>query len=309
MIVNENIDPDAAIRADKLFGRGMEINLADLSMGPFYFVDGNVAGARDEPGFGNNHDRGPFKTIGFAVTQAAADGVIVVLPGHTETVSKADGWNYANAGVSVVGLGAGSRRPKVTFDTSTAADINIDKASTLIKNLQFVNNIDALVAPIDVDAADFTCLGCDFRDDTAAKQTVRWILGDANADNMRILGCLNRGSDTAGSTAFITLNGADGVVVANCRSNGDFSAANIEVVTGAVTDALITANHLENANAVNVNIEGFAGSTGWLSFNSCRNATDAATTWINTPGNMQLFQNFGVNNNGETGKLIGTASI
>lgn len=280
-----------------------------MYLGNVYFVD---SGHADK---GNTTSNGtldaPFATLDYAVSRCTANNsdVILVAAGHTESVIAAAGIDLDVAGITIIGCGSGNARPKFTFSTDTTADIDIDAANITLFNLQFVNDIDALAAPIDVNASDFTMINCDMRDDTAAKQTVRWILGDANADNMQIIGCVNRGSDTAGSTAWITLNGADGVVVVDCRSNGDFDAGNIQVVTAAITDALITRNHLENANAVDVNIEGLASSTGWISYNSCRIATDAQTTWINTPGNMQLFENYGVNNNGETGKIIGVASV
>lgn len=280
-----------------------------MYIGNVYFVDSGHANK------GNTTSNGtvdaPFSTLDYAVGRCTANNsdVIIVAQGHAETLTAAAAINLDVAGVTVIGLGSGTTRPKFTFSTATTADIDIDAANIMLINLQFVNDIDSLAAPIDVNASDFTMIQCDMRDDTAAKQTIRWILGDANADNMQIIGCVNRGSDTAGATAWITLNGADGVVIADCRSNGDFDAGNIQVVTAAITDALITRNHLENANAVDVNIEGLASSTGWISYNSCRIATDAQTTWINTPGNMQLFENYGVNNNGETGKLVGTASV
>jgi hypothetical protein len=280
-----------------------------MTTGNVFFVDsGNTAKGGDNPAKGTSPDT-PFLTIDFAIGRCTANNgdVIFVMPGHTENVTAAAGIDFDVAGISCIGLGSGAVRPTITLDTATTADIDIAAANILLENLVFVGDIDALAAPIDVDAADFTMINCEMRD-SGTKNTVRWILGDAGADRMKIINCINRGTDTAGNTAWITLNGSDEPIIKDCKSNGNFSAANIEVITAAITDGLITGNHLENANASDVNIEGLSASTGWISHNMCRNATDTQVTWINTPGNMSLFENYGVNNNGETGILAGTPS-
>ena len=278
-----------------------------LQTGSVWFVD-SVTGSNGNSG---KTTKKPFATLDYAIGMCTASkgDVIILMPGHAESVIAAAGIVCDVQGITIIGAGTGTDRPQITFSTATTADIDISAANVTIKNVHFINDIDALAAPIDVNAAHFRMEGCLFDDATAAKQTVRWILGDANADYMEIIGCDNHGSDTAGSTAWITLNGADHVKIMGCSSHGDFAAANVEVVTAAVTDAIIAYNMLENANAVDVNIEGLASSTGWIAHNLCRNATDAQVTWVNTPGNMQLFQNYGVNNNGETGILAGTPSV
>lgn len=250
-------------------------------------------------------------TIDQAINKCSANvgDCIVVMPQHTETITAAAGIDFDVAGITCVGIGNGTDRPQITFSTATTADIDIAAANVMIRNIHFINDIDSLAAPFDVDAAHFTIEDCLFDDATASKQTVRWILGDANADYMTVRNCTNHGSDTAGATACVTLNGADHVVIQHLVSHGDFSAANIQTVTAACTDLLIEDCVLENANGVDVNIEGIASQTGWIRNCSLRVATDGQVTWINTPGNMSLFENYGVNNDGETGKLVGTASI
>jgi hypothetical protein len=101
---------------------------------------------------------------------------------------------------------------------------------------------------------------------------------------------------------------ASDVKIIGLHSNGDFSAANI-VATAAPVNLLVQGCYLVNANAVDVCIEGFAAATGMLIENLCHIATDAQVTGINTPGAMSLFHNYQVNNDGETGLLIGTPSV
>jgi len=278
-----------------------------FTTGNVYYVDSG-AGSNDNVG---TDPAFPKATLDGAINACTANNgdTIVLMPGHAESIIAAAGADFDIAGIKVVGLGTGTDRPTITFTTATTADIDFDAANIHIENVVFINDIDALAAPLDVNAANVSFVNCEFRDDTAAKQTVRWILADANGDYLKVYNSINKGSDTAGAIAFITLTGSDHVELVGNSSHGDFSAANIQVLTTAVTDVLISGNHLENANAVNVNIEGVAASTGWVSNNSCRIATDTITTWINIPGAMSLFENYGVNNAGETGKLIGVVSV
>ena len=291
-------------------GAGMR---ARMTTGNIFCVDSGASGRGDAAGKGTDPST-PFATLAFALLNVngrltANNGdVVYLMPGHAESVIAGGTITADIAGISVIGLGSGSDRPTITFSTATSADININAANIYMENILFIAGIDALTGPLDINAADFTMFDCEMRD-ASAIQTVRWILGNASADNMKILNCVHRGQDAAGATAWITLNGADGVVIADCFSQGDMSAANIENITAAATDVLITRNHLENSNAVDVNIEGFAAMSGMVSHNNCRTATNAISTWINTLGALSLFENYGVNLDGETGVLIGVPSV
>lgn len=298
----------SALFSNEQSGGMFSIEDQSRSTGNRWFVHSGTG--TDSVGAGRNPNV-PLATIDFAIGLATANNgdIIYAMPGHAETLTAAAGIDFDVAGLSLIGLGRGTDRPTITLSTIDSVDIDIAAANTYIENIVFVNDFDAIILAIDVDAAYCTLHRCEFNDDTAAKQTLIWVGADANGDYLTVSECTNHGSDTAGATSWVQLIGCDHAVVKNCSSHGDFSAANIEVKTTAVTDVLITKNHLENANAVDVNIEGVAASTGWISFNSCLIATDAETTWVNTAGAISLYENYGVNNDGETGKLIGTASV
>lgn len=297
------------------FAEGVTIRgvpLTQMHPGKVFWVGNSATLLPNEKG-ASDSNKGthldPFNTIDYAIGQCKDNrgDIIFVRPNHDESVTAAGGITLDVAGVALIGLGAGSDRPTITFTTAAAADIEIDAANVTISNFKFVCDIDSMVGGLDVDAAYCTIDSCEFVD-LGTDNSLRWILTDANADDLWVENCRNKGTATAGNAAFITLTGCDHVTIKDCVSEGDFSAANIQVVTTAVTDALITGCHLENANAVDVCIEGLAASTGWISDNYCRIATDAQLTGINTPGAMSLFNNYQVNNDGETGVLIGTPS-
>jgi len=278
-----------------------------VTTGKYFFVGSAVTGASDTVGYGNT-PLAPYATLDYAIGQCTAeqDDVIIVMENHAETLAAAAAVVCDVQGITIQGVGNGSDRPTFTFATDVNADWDIDAANVVIRNIKFINTMDALVAAIDVNAGYCTIEDCEFIDD-GADNTLLWISGDANADALVVKNCLNRGTDTAGNTAFISMGAASNYQILGLISNGDFAAANIDMSAASV-DCVIEGCRLENANAVDVNIEGFAAATGWVSLNFCRNATDTILTWINTVGALQLFENYGVNADGETGLLIGTPS-
>ncbi len=281
-----------------------------LPPGKRFFVDSGASAAADAAANGHLPEF-PFATLDFAIGRATASegDLIILMPGHAETIAAAGDVVFDKIGLTVVALGNGSNRATFTFDGTgvKTGDIDVTAAGTTWVNMIFQNTEDALVAPIDVDAAYFWVLGCEF-EDLLADNTLDWFVIAAAGSDFWCKNCINKGTDTAGNDSFISVAGAaDHIRIEGLKSNGDFVKANIEFLAAA-TDLLIDGCRLENANGIDVNIEGFAAITGWISHNLCRLATDIQTTWINTPGNASLFQNFGVNDDGETGILIGTPS-
>lgn len=262
----------------------------------------------DAAGYGESPDS-PVATIDYAIGLCTANkgDVIYVLPGHTETVATPGGITCDIAGVKIIGLGFGANRPTITLDTGTDTTIIMSAANVTWENFIFNNTQDALVVGFPVTAAYCGFKNCEFQD-AGTDNTLHWITLSAAADDFELIDCINKGTDTAGNTGFITIGATSHVKIMGLRSNGNFSAANI-IFTAAGVDVLITDCYLENSNAIDVNIEGFAALTGWIARNCCRLATDVQVTWINTPGAASLFENYGVNNDGETGILIGTPSV
>ena len=278
--------------------------------GVYFFVGSTITGASDTVGYGSSPLK-PYATIDYAIGQCTAEqnDVIIAMENHAETITAAAGIVFDIQGVTLAGVGVGSDRPTITFNgagVDTAVDMDIDAANVTIKNVKFINTEDGALAPIDVNAGYFTLDNCELIDD-GTDVTVDWIVGDGNADAMVVKNCVHRGTDTAGADSFISMGAASHYRILNNLSNGNFAAANIEM-TAASVDCQIEGNRLENLNAVDVCIEGFAAATGWVSFNHMMIITDAQVTWINTPGALALFENYGVNDDGETGLLAGTPS-
>lgn len=189
----------------------------------------------DQASRGKEPER-PLASIDYAVGLCTADkgDVIVVMPGHAENVIEAAGIVLDIAGVKIVGLGSGSLRPTLTFKTAITADMDIDAANITIENILFVNGIDNLTAPIDVNAADFTMINCETRDNNASYHCDDFIVSCDAADRMKILNWTHRanGGKTGAQTAISIIGGEDHIIVP-LSIDGDFATACIENVTTA----------------------------------------------------------------------------
>jgi len=269
------------------------------------FVDSST-GASDNDG--TNAEQ-PVDSISTAFDKVAANGVIIVLPGHSESVTAAAGIDADVAGVHVLGLGEGTARPTVNFTTATGADIDIDAANITFENLYFdATGIDALTGPIDVNAAYFTMKNCQALVADSGGQCADFIVTDANADYMTLEGNVLEGTANAGAQSAIQLIGTASSKIVDNRIYGDFAVSPIECVTTASTRMHIEANDFENLNANDVAITLIANTTGTIKLNTIRVATDGQVTYINGTTNCALFENYGVNNDGETGQLDGSVS-
>ena len=160
-----------------LFGRkakGGIFSIVDESVltGNIWWVDsGNTSNGSDAVGFGRNPDA-PFLTINYAVDQATASNGdwIIVMAGHSEQVTTAGGLDLDKIGLTIKFLGEGANRATIDF-AATTADMDIDAASITLINPRFETSIDAVAAPIDVNAANFTMKNAEWFDGANLEHT------------------------------------------------------------------------------------------------------------------------------------------
>lgn len=111
----------------------------------FYLNNSVVLGYQAKAG--SNGNRGtfldPLGTLDYAVNTACMQGrgdIVLVGSGHAENISNATATSLANNGVAIIGLGAGSRRPRLIFDTAATANITVRAANMSLQNFIFINN-------------------------------------------------------------------------------------------------------------------------------------------------------------------------
>jgi hypothetical protein len=241
---------------------------ARLAPGNVFFVQSTSSNAGDSAGKGQTPDA-PFASINYAVSQCTADqgDLVVVLPGHVETVTAAAGVALNVAGVTILGIGNGRQRPKVNFTTAAAASFDVTAARCSVENLYFKNAVASQTAMINVQAADCTFRNCEFEHADASTQAALVFLGNASADRLQVRDSYFHGSTDAGTAAVISLVGGNDVQIVSNSIFGNYHASN-GVIKNATTDCLrllIERNAISNSTgSATKSIVLTGSSTGWI---------------------------------------------
>ena len=241
--------------------------------GPVFWVDSNGPGGTYKGTYAR-----PFLTVAAAITAIPStqnNTLIMVKAGHTETVSAAGTWTIATTGTRIQGIGVGSERPQITFATATTASVLISSAGCTLDNLICIAGINALVNPINVQAADAT-INVEWRDVTA-KEAVLAILGNASANNLNVN--LKYVGLTGSSTnvAAIKLNGST-----NARLNLDYygsaTTAVVNFVTAAVSNVAVfgIVNNTANPAVTAIVTDTIGGSNYTVDAQNTNNGTWAS---------------------------------
>lgn len=211
-----------------------------------------------DSGAGSNGNKGtfdrPFGTIDYAVGRCTASNgdLILVKPGHAETVSAAGGLDLDVAGITIVGLGSGTLQPTVTLDTADTADVDVDAANITVENLHFVAGFADIAAMIDVNATDFTLRNCRFSQSAVDLNALVCVQDAAAAasDRITIEGCKAIMYDAA-NTHFVNFAGTGtGHIVRNNVLHGDWGTMAIGGA-GVITYCEITGNVIGNIASTN----------------------------------------------------------
>lgn len=218
---------------------GVDVNIHQR--GSVYYVCNNTvlpkqAISGSDGNSGATPDK-PKATIAGALLQCVANrgDKIILLPGHAETVSAAAGIALNVAGVTIIGVGAGSQRPTITLGTANTATVTVTANDIAINNVLFVANFLNIATCLSLTTAkNVTLENCEFRDTSAILNFVLAVTTDSTA------------------------NHADGLTVDNCTYNGlGTTAATSLIKAGAAEDRWTVTNN-------NVNIQGTTATTGAL---------------------------------------------
>lgn len=253
----------------------------------------NSGTGTDAAGYGQNPDA-PFDTIDYAVGQCTANkgDVIVVMPGHAETVSAAGGLDLDVAGITIIGVGNGTLQPTVTLDTANTADIDIDAANITIENIHFRANFADIAAFFDVNATDFTLRNCRMTAVATNMNAKIWVqdAAAAGSDRITIEGCYCRDVDAA-NTHFVNFAGTgDGHIIRDNVLIGDWGTMCIGGA-GVVTNAVILRNVISNAAADNDSCINFAAAATGICMQNHACGGAAQANGITATG-MAISQNY-----------------
>lgn len=269
-----------------------------------FYVDSGHSRASDTANAGTTGT--PFATIDYAVGQMTASNgdIMWVLPGHAEEITAAAGLALDVIGITIVFLGEGAARAKVTFTTDAGADMDVDAEGVTLINPRFVSGIDALTGPVDVNAANFTIIN-GLYEDAAGFAVTDCIVADANADDMLIDGWEYRVSTTGTQKqSHIQIAAATRPVLRNIHITGDFATGNIENGTAWV-DATLEDIFLDNADtAPTVAILLQATSSGQMKNVNLRVAS--GDIYMTAANDMQFYDCNGVSVDAGGGMPLGS---
>lgn len=189
---------------------------APIFLGNVFFVSSTM-GAN---GNGGTSAAFPYATVVFALTQAVASNgdVIIVMPGHVETISDATTFALSKAGVSILGQGNGNARPTFTLDTANTATIPVSAANIAIDNCIFVANFLSIAALFTLSTArGFKATNCVFKETSNVLNFLNIFksTGAANTvDGLTVVGNNWSGLGTTSVNSFIlTANDIDSAVL------------------------------------------------------------------------------------------------
>ena len=272
-------------------------------VGTVYFVDSNNG---SDGNTGKSVSK-PFATIDKAMGLCTdnKNDVILLMPGHAENVAAATEFLVDKAGVTIVGIGSGTRIP--TFTTTAAAGtLSVTAANVYIKNVRMTCNFtNGGTHAILVDAAadGLTLDGVQCRDTV---NTTEWLIHVSVATtvvDLTIKNCDFIGLVGGSMTNSILFAGTtSNTKILNNFIKADSQDSLIDHDAGKATAILISGNRLVNmdTDVAGYCIEVEATSTGMAAYNcSYYNKNDApvvvgeALAWIqnygeNTPGQSAI---------------------
>ena len=208
------------------FANGVTIRglpLLQTHPGEVFFVNNSSVLAKGGVGGSDGNDgsyRRPFATVTKALTACTANrgDIIAVMPGYVEDIASTAGEVWNVAGVAIVGLGAGSLKPKFTF-SETDSTLTITAANMSFVNLAFEAAVADNVTALDISSVDdLSFESCTFTEG-AAVGTYNFTdvvdIADA-ARNFSMENCEFIGND-ANNDSMIVMVGVVGLRLVNCN--------------------------------------------------------------------------------------------
>lgn len=209
------------------FANGLTVRDLPITVahpGKIFWVSNVTTGLLPGQKGGSNGNKGtfdaPFATIDYAIGQCVANrgDVIMVKPGHAESITAAGSIAADVAGVAIVGLGSVANRPTLTWTTATTATVTVTAANVSFVNMRFVNNLADVATMFDVSGAGdgLTFENCLFTDTSTILNAIDFITLATGADNLRLSNCRFNGL-SASNDSFITGVAHDGLFIERCQ--------------------------------------------------------------------------------------------
>lgn len=246
---------------------------------------------------------------GLARCRPGKGDVVVVLPGHAETITTADAMNNLVAGTQIIGVapfGSGLM-PTITFG-NTAATFLLDQPNCVMTGLKFAVGVDGVVSYVTVTgsgnyiAGNYFQMGTSSALDMGTALTVATGATDCIIEGNKFISLstsVNAAAILVSGTAVDSLVINQNYVFASCATNG------LVRLTGTSTGFTISGNVLHNTSGTAPLATAFANTalTGSV-LNNIGFATTAVTGGAgfnaasNTTGDIRFANNIGASADG-----------
>jgi hypothetical protein len=282
-----------------------------FTTGKIFHVDSG-ADAADNDNAATNPSQ-PAATLNGAIGKCTANNgdVILIAPGHSETLSAAAAITFDVAGVTVIGMGVGGSRPTFTLDTAASVDINITAADTQIHNCIFSMNYADIAGVFDLSAAGFVLNKCRFVDTAASMNFVELIVcttTNNECDRLEFTDNYVDSPDT-GNDCIVQIGGdLDGLVFSNnyIQLGVADGESIIQVATGKdLTSCQIVGNYIYRLNTAGDLIvdSDTTANTGIIAHNRIGHADTGSEVLIDADG-VRQFDNLGTATNTASGYVL-----
>jgi len=276
-----------------------------------WFVDANAAHGSDAASSGRNPDRA-FLTLDYAISHAnvEAGDVIYVLPGHAEDIATSTSIDVDVAGISIIGLGSGSKRPRFDYDAADSA-FDIGANDCLIRNLTFRPGITSTLIGVEIETGVTGTVieDCEFLVGEAAgtdEFVLTLKLTSGNHDTIIRRNTFRTAAADASCTDCIDIAAAASRVrIEDNVFVGNYSTAAISD-GAACTNLYIVRNHIKVKDG-EPGIELTATTTGIIA-NNCIESTGIDPTAAIVAADCSWFNNYCVDADGTVGTAIADAS-
>ena len=177
-------------------------------------AEGGIAGSDGNKGT----YRCPFATLEYAIGRCTTNrgDVIYLMPGHSEACASAGAIDFDVAGITVVGLGTGSKQAQIRWTLNTAT-IHIDEDNITFINVRFTAAYADVAVGFNVDNGDLRFIGCRFDEEEAAENWVIVANIADGLDNIEMVDCTYHGADASNDTVLAFAGTHENTVVKGCR--------------------------------------------------------------------------------------------
>lgn len=261
----------------------------------------------------------PFSTIDYAIGRCTANrgDVIMVMPGHSETVTTDGGIAFDVAGVACIGLGTGTKRPQIVLDSAAAAAVTVSAANVTLSNLHFVASFADVTNAIDVTAANLAVLNCEFSEEGTNLNFVDIINASSTtnntADGLHVEGCVSTGVDAGIDSFIVTAADLARLVCAN-NFVWHFGTGALNLVEALTGKDLVAAQIVGNtyasaitASFVGISTDTTTANTGVIADNYFTSRDTAGELIVTAGTNFSPYNNLTTSVGGASGYALPAA--